>query len=271
MNEHRSPGSDAFWATYPRDFVMVEGADALSYLHSQVSQDIQPLAVGASAWTLLLQPTGKVDVLARVLRSGDAAFVLDVDAGAGDALVARLLRFKIRVKADVSVIPWRCVAVRGVAADAIGAASGAIPVATWWNDAALGVDLLGPAPAPPAGLREGSADELERARVAAAWPAMGSEITDATIPAETGVTDVAVSFTKGCYPGQELVERMDSRGAGAPRRLVALVAAEGARPGDPIVVDGVEVGALTSVAGDAALGWVRRSVADQAIPNLRHR
>ena len=118
MNEHRSTvTADAFWAPYPRDFVMVEGADALSYLHSQVSQDIQPLAVGASAWTLLLQPTGKVDVLARVLRSGDAAFVLDVDAGAGDALVARLLRFKIRVKADVSVIPWRCVAVRGVAAD----------------------------------------------------------------------------------------------------------------------------------------------------------
>jgi tRNA-modifying protein YgfZ len=269
MSQHPSP--DPFWAPYPRDFVMVEGADALSYLHSQLSQDIQPLAVGASAWTLLLQPTGKVDVLARVLRSGDAAFVLDVDAGAGDALVARLLRFKIRVKADVSVIPWRCIAVRGVDAPAIGVSSGAIAVATWWNDPALGVDLLGPAPQPPAGLREGSVEELERARVGAAWPAMESEITDATIPAETGVTDVAVSFTKGCYPGQELVERMDSRGAGAPRRLVALSATDGARPGDPIVIDAVEVGALTSVAGDVALGWVRRSVADEAIPNLRHR
>ena len=118
MSEDRA--SDAFWAHYPRDFVMVEGVDALSYLHSQMSQDIQSLAVGASAWTLLLQPTGKVDVLARVLRSGDAAYVFDVDAGAGDALVARLLRFKIRVKADVSVIPWRCIAVRGVAATAIG-------------------------------------------------------------------------------------------------------------------------------------------------------
>lgn len=263
--------ADAFWAPYPRDFVMVEGADALSYLHSQVSQDVQPLAVGASAWTLLLQPTGKVNVLARVLRSGDAAYVLDVDAGAGDALVARLLRFKIRVKADVSVIPWRCIAVRGVDAASVGAVPGAIAVATWWNDPALGGDLLGPAPQPPAGLREGSAEELERARVAAAWPAMGSEITDATIPVETGVTDVAVSFTKGCYPGQELVERMDSRGAGAPRRLVALFATEGARPGDPIVVDGIEVGGLTSVAGDVALGWIRRSVAEDAIPNLRQR
>jgi folate-binding protein YgfZ len=263
--------ADAFWAPYPRDFVMVEGADALSYLHSQVSQDIQPLAVGASAWTLLLQPTGKVDVLARVLRSGDAAYVFDVDAGAGDALVARLLRFKIRVKADVSMIPWRCVAVRGVAAAEIVVAPGAIAVATWWNDPALGADLIGPALEPPADLREGSAEELERARVAAGWPAMGSEITEATIPAETGVTDVAVSFTKGCYPGQELVERMDSRGAGAPRRLVALFATEGARPGDPIVVDGVDVGALTSVAGDVAIGWVRRSVAEEAIPNLRHR
>jgi tRNA-modifying protein YgfZ len=262
---------DGFWAPYPRDVVMVEGADARSYLHSQISQDVQPLAVGASAWTLLLEPTGKVDVLARVLRSGDAAYVLDVDAGAGDSLVTRLLRFKIRVKAEVSVIPWSCIAVRGVDASSVGAAAGAIAVATWWNDPALGVDLLGPAPQPPAGLRQGSVEELERARVAAAWPAMGMEITDATIPAETGVTDVAVSFTKGCYPGQELVERMDSRGAGAPRRLVALTATAGARPGDPIVVDGAEVGVLTSVAGDVALGSVRRSVADEAIPNLRHR
>ena len=57
-------------------------------------------------------------------------------------------------------------------------------------------------------------------RVEAGWPAMGTEIVPGeTIPAETGVTLLAVDFKKGCYPGQELVERMDSRGADAPRRL----------------------------------------------------
>ncbi|MGD9702436.1 MAG: folate-binding protein YgfZ [Acidimicrobiia bacterium] len=263
--------AEAFWAEYPRDVVMVEGVDALSYLHSQVSQDLQPLAVGASAWTLLLEPTGKVDVLARVLRSGDTAYVLDVDAGSGDMLIARLMRFKIRVKAEVSVIPWSCIAVRGIEAGSVAPSAGGIAVVTWWSDPSIGVDLLGPAPQPPAGVRPGTAEELERERIAAAWPAMGSEITEATIPGETGLADVAVSFTKGCYPGQELVERMDSRGAGAPRRLVALTVADGAHAGDPIVIDGTEVGVLTSVAGELALGSVRRSVADEAITNLRHR
>jgi tRNA-modifying protein YgfZ len=262
---------EAFWVEQPRDIVMVEGVDAATYLHSQLSQDVNPLAVGASAWTLLLQPTGKVDVLARLLRSGEHAFVLDTDAGSGEALVARLLRFKIRVKADVSVIPWRCIAVRGTPAASIAPSPGAIAVATWWDDPSLGADLLGPAPVPPAGVREGTLDDLELARVTAGWPAMGAEITEASIPAETGVLDVAVNFTKGCYPGQELVERMDSRGAGAPRRLVALTAPPGARPGEPLVVDGAEVGVITSVAGGVALALVRRAVSDDAIPGLHRR
>ena len=69
-----------------------------------------------------------------------------------------------------------------------------------------------------------------------------------------------MNFKKGCYPGQELVERMDSRGAAAPRRLRVLTVEEGAKPGDPIVHDGAEVGVLTSVAGTRALGLVRRNV-----------
>jgi folate-binding protein YgfZ len=86
---------------------------------------------------------------------------------------------------------------------------------------------------------------------------MGAEITEATLPAELGLNDVAVSFTKGCYPGQELVERMDSRGASAPRSLQRIPAA-GHRVGDALVVDGVEIGRVTSVAGDWALALVKR-------------
>ena len=70
--------------------------------------------------------------------------------------------------------------------------------------------------------------------IEAGWPAMGSEIVPGeTIPAETGITDAAVDFKKGCYPGQELVERMDSRGADAPRRLRILDVADGAEAGRP--------------------------------------
>ena len=238
-----------FWARYPRDVVRVTGADAVTYLQSQVSQDLRPLAVGSSTWTFVLEPTGKVDVLARVWRRGDDELILDTDDGFGEALIARIDRFKIRVKADVEVLGWSCVAVRGEGAASIDG------LASWGS----GVDLLGPDAQPPSGIAEGSTAELEAARIAAAWPAMGHEIVPGqTIPAETGVIDVAVSFTKGCYPGQELVERMDSRSATAPRSVRRVTVPTGSAAGDPVVADGVEVGHITSVAGTRALALVRR-------------
>lgn len=233
-----------FWCDLPRDVVSVSGPDAASYLQSQVSQDLRPLAVGGSAWAFLLQPTGRVDVLARVWRTGDETFVLDTDAGFGDAMTARLNRFRIRVKAEVSPLAWRCIAVRDVADAAVP--EGALP--SWGG----GYDLLGEHVEPPAGVAQGSAAQLLAARIAAVWPAMGNEIAPGeTIPAETGITGVAVSFTKGCYPGQELVERMDSRAAVAPRSLQRLTAAEADALGLRI----------TSRHGDDVLAFVPRGLA----------
>ena len=239
------------WFEYPRDVVRVHGPDALTYLQSQLSQDVRPLAVGASAWTFVLQPTGKVDVLLRVWRIGAEEFVLDTDAGFGDAMTARLNRFKIRVKADIEQVEWRCVAVRG---DGAGAISG---LASWGE----GVDLLGADVSPPAGIAAGSPEQFEQLRIAAAWPRLGVEVMPGeTIPAETGVTGVAVSFTKGCYPGQELVERMDSRGASAPRAVQRVTVPAGTLPGDDYVVNDSVVGTVTSVAGTDALALVKRGV-----------
>jgi folate-binding protein YgfZ len=231
--------SKRFWTEYPRDVVQMTGADALTYLQSQVSQDLRPLQVGQSTWSFVLQPTGKVDVLLRVWRTADDTFVLDTDEGFGEVMVARLNRFKIRVKAEITTLDWSCIAVRGDgAADVCGLAS--------WGD---GVDLLGADVQPPAGVDHAAAEDLLAARIDAVWPQMGSEIVPGeTIPAETGITGVAVSFTKGCYPGQELVERMDSRGAAAPRLLQRIV-----------VGDDEPIGTVTSVSGSAALAYVKRS------------
>lgn len=248
-----------FWVDEPRDVLMVEGPDALTYLQSQVSQDLRSLAVGQAIGSLVLQPTGRVDALVRVLRSGEHAYVLDVDAGWGEALSARLHRFKIRVAADITTLDWRCLAVRGADAAQVVSAGGAVVVPAWWGDGTA-VDLLGPAPQPPVGVAQGTAAELEAARVEAAWPRHGHEITEATVPAELGVVGVVVSFTKGCYPGQELVERMDSRGARAPRQLRRLDVADGAAVGDPVMADGHEVGSLTTVVGTRALALVKRDV-----------
>jgi folate-binding protein YgfZ len=196
----------------PRDVVVVEGADAQSYLQSQVSQDLNGMTVDEVRWTFVLEPTGKVEAFARITKVGEKRFELDTDAGFGEALLARVNRFKIRVDATTSL-------------------------------------------AEPRG---GVADES--VRIAAGWPKMGVEIVPGeTIPAGTGLTQLAVSFTKGCYPGQELVERMDSRAAQAPRSLRRLTVTEGSAPGDPVVEDGAEVGVLTSVSGADALGWVKRN------------
>lgn len=97
---------------------------------------------------------------------------------------------------------------------------------------------------------------------------MGAEVTEATIPAELGrwVVDASVSFTKGCYTGQELVARIDSRGGNVPRHLRGLTTDDlPPAPGEAVVVDGKEVGTVTSsaVAADGSvvgLALVHRSV-----------
>lgn len=226
-----------FYVEVPRDVVRVTGPDAFTYLQSQLSNDLRDLQEGASRWSFLLQPTGRVDVLLRVWRTADDAFVLDTDAGFGDVMVARLNRFKIRVKAEIEPLAWRCIAVRGTEGDGLVA----------WGS---GFDLLAEQPVAPEAVPVGTTEQLLAARIEAVWPAMGAEILPGeTIPAETGITDAAVSFRKGCYPGQELVERMDSRAATAPRLLRCLDATDADRLGARV----------TSRSGERALAYVPRA------------
>ena len=98
-----------------------------------------------------------------------------------------------------------------------------------------------------------------------AWPLFGVDIDTTSLPAETGLADVAVSFTKGCYPGQELVERMDSRGASAPRSLRLIRAVPGAKVGEPVVVDAQEIGIYTTVCQEFALALIKRSADSSSI------
>jgi tRNA-modifying protein YgfZ len=255
---------EKFWCDWPRDFVEVTGADAEAYLQSQLSQDIRELQVGAAVWSFLLQPNGKLDAMVRVTRVDDARFVLDVDSGFGAAVLVRLERFRIRVKVEMEPLAWRCVAVRGPGASEQvrpGPTAGGWWVASWWADPTA-LDAIGPAPIPPDAVPEGDGARLEAARIEIGWPAAGFELTDRTIPAELGpLLVLGVSFTKGCYPGQELVERMHSRGAVAPR-LLRRVRCDGgvASPGDVILVDAQEVGRITSSAGTNALALVARSI-----------
>ena len=237
-------------APIQRDVVQVHGPEAISFLQGQLSQDIEGLARGGSLPTLLLQPTGKVEAWLRATRVAGESVVLDVEEGFGDAVVARLKRFKLRTKAELDLQTWTGWAVRGPGAAGVG----------WSADwpGVEGYDLLAAdgVEAPPVALA-GPAD-LEALRIECGVPAMGAELTADTIPGEAGqwLIDASVSFTKGCYTGQELVARIDSRGGNVPRPLRGLRIESDAVVGSPVLADGVEVGTLTSVGRSAELGTI---------------
>ena len=108
-----------------------------------------------------------------------------------------------------------------------------------------------------------SAEELELLRIRAGTPAWGKEIDDRVLPAEAGLTERAVSFTKGCYPGQEPIARLHYRGH-ANRGLRVLELTELPAPDTELVYEGKAVGRITSAARDGdgavALAYVRREV-----------
>jgi tRNA-modifying protein YgfZ len=252
-----------------RDVVRVAGPEATAYLQGQLSQDVEALALDTTTWSFVLQPTGKVEAWVRVTRTADDVYLLDLDGGWGDAVAARLRRFLLRTKAEVELLDWECLALRGEGAAAVSDLVGEVRAQAGWPDVE-GVDLLGPglgllADVPPSDL--GTYHAL---RIAAGVPAMGAELTEKTIPAEVGqwVVDASVSFTKGCYTGQELVARIHSRGGNVPRHLRGLVVEGRDVPpaGASVVVDGAEVGTVTSAALSAdldapvALAYVGRAV-----------
>lgn len=243
-----------------REIVTVAGPDAGRYLQGQLSQDVMAMS-GPSAWTFILQPTGRVDAWFRVHRLGDDEFRLEIESGYGEALVARLRRFLIRTKAtiseprDASLIARRWASGTIRLGDELGDALPGVPVGPGvaGADSVIEVDvetaasMLDMVAAPEAA--------LERHRIAHGVPAMGAELTGDTIPGEAGgwAIDVSVSFTKGCYTGQELVARIDSRGGNVPRPIRLLVAGadafadgEGPSVGSEVLLDGSAVGRITS-------------------------
>ena len=248
----------------PREVVTVEGPDAARYLQGQLSQDIERMDT-PSSWSFILQPTGRLDALLRVHRVSEESFVLEVEAGAGGALATRVRRFLIRTKATISDPQTRWLVAQrwgssGPVSDDVaggevppGALVGA-PLGPGVHGADLIVDSESEARVLAAGRTEVPVAALERHRIAHAVPTMGAELTAETIPGEAGswAIEACVSFTKGCYTGQELVARIDSRGGNVPRPIRMLVVTEGCAigeapgVGDEIRVDGAAVGTVTS-------------------------
>ena len=277
--------SDGWWAVdLDRAVLAATGPEAASFLQGQLSQDVVGLADGGFAWSWLLAPNGKVDALLRVTRVSADEWLLDTDAGWAEPVLTRLNRFKLRTKVDMAPARGLVVGLRGDGwEEASGrlAGSGVVLTPPWPH--VEGADVL---------IRDGfagfegfegaappllPAQDYEAHRILAGIPKMGAELDERTIPAETGLVAMTVSFTKGCYTGQELVARIDSRGGHVPRHLRGLRGTEGAPPPEAgtelLASDGRPAGVVTSAApgpGEAAgragragwvgLGYVKRGV-----------
>lgn len=281
----------------PAGAVVVWGDDAFDFLQSLVSQDLSRLDDGQGAHSLLLQPTGKLDVEFRVLCVGAAAerqFWLDTEPGFGGRLADSLNRFKIRVRAEIADRgeEWGRVSLRGPAAIGVveRAARVEVPAAAHghvrWGDVRVvradwpglrGVDVIGPRAAVDAavptlvdhGAVPASEAAWETVRIECGVPRMGVDLDESVIPQEAFLEQVAVSFDKGCFLGQELVCRIKDRGH-VNRHLRRLRFGSGSSAVPPIGAeiahDRTTAGAITSAAESpergavVALGYLRREV-----------
>jgi folate-binding protein YgfZ len=267
----RLRAGDAWVDRSDRGFVTVSGPDTFSFLQALVSADLDPLADGDAVHSLLLAPQGKLDVDFRLLRVGPEDAWLDCAPGLGEQLAASLGRFRIRVKADIVDRSGELGMLSRVGAPD---AHVAVPDRVHRIDTAWGFDLVGPRDALPDVGAVVDPLAYEAWRIEQAIPVQPADVDDTTIPQEAFLEQDAVSFTKGCFIGQELVCRIDSRGhVNRFLRRVSEIDGDWPPVGAEIVVDGKVVGALTSVAPvelpTGALGYVRREVEPPSPVELR--
>ena len=225
-------------AARPRDYVRVAGPDAEDFLQRMVSNDV----TGAPCSALLLTPKARVIAPLTVVRRGPEDFLLLTEPGLGEAVRSNLLRARFAAKVEIEPEEHTSVVVFG-ANDGIPSTEFGEP-GTELLDAELEPTLAGA--------------ELERMRIEARVPAWGKEVDDSILPAEAGLDETHISFTKGCYPGQEPIARLRHRGK--VNRSLRVLEVDTAEPGDEIRRGDKVLGRVTSAVPGKALGYVRVEV-----------
>ena len=228
-------------AARPRDYVRVAGPDAEAFLQRMLSNDV---TAGDLVPALLLTPKGRLIAPLRVWRRAPEDFLLLTEPELGEVVRTTLLRSRFAAKCEIELEEHVSTVVFGDAEGLPGEIPGTVEVV----DSTL-----------PGAVED---EELERARVAAGVPAWGKELDDSILPAEAGLDETHISFTKGCYPGQEPIARLRHRGH--VNRRLRVLEVEAAEPGDEIVLEGKAVGRVTSAVAGLALGYVRVEVVEHA-------
>jgi len=180
-------------AARPRAFVRVAGPDAQDYLQRMVSNDVEALHLGDSCPALLLTAKARLIAPLIVWRRGEDDYLLLTEPELGEPVRAHLARMRLRARCEIELEEHESALVfggEGIATD--------FPGAVEVLDAALEPTL--------------APDELELRRIEAGVPRWGRELDDAILPAEAGLDETHISFSKGCYPGQEPIARLHYRG-----------------------------------------------------------
>ncbi|MGV3526450.1 MAG: tetratricopeptide repeat protein [Candidatus Sericytochromatia bacterium] len=267
-----------WWLEPPAVLVQVSGPDAASYLQTQITQDVERLAPGQGAYAALVDRKARIQALFSVHRQQPERFWCVPDQGA-DTLFAHLEQFHFIEDVSVEALTgWRRLRLEGPGTPEIllalsgrqlsslerwACVSLAIPGGSAWlipdsfsgergaqllvRETAL-ADLVAGLEA-DYGVSALSPEAYEQLRVEAGWPRPGAEILEDTQLPETGLEKIAVSYSKGCYLGQEVLARIKTYGV-VPQALMGLVwppTAEAPQIG-PLVIAGKQVGRLSSVA-----------------------
>jgi tRNA-modifying protein YgfZ len=265
-----------------RGKLALTGTQAKEFLHGQVSNDIESLTTGHGCYAALLTPKGKMLGDLRVLDSGDE-LLLDTERSALQELFNTIRRFRIGFEVELHkrTLERGLLSLLGPAADAVAgltlppeehahapARIGEVLAQAIRTD--LGIDLLCTAEDTAAlhdeltrrGAVAISTAVAETLRIESGRPRYGVELDESVIPQEAGLNDRAVSFTKGCYVGQETVARLFYRGK--PNRLLrGLVCSAPVEVGEVLRLGEREVGRVGSSTvsprrGPLALALVRR-------------
>ena len=256
-----------------RGKLAVRGSDAADYLQGQLTNDVEALEPGEGCYAALLDRKGHLQADMRVLRTGAEEIWIDTEPEGTEAARRHLETYKIGREVEIvdetanrailSLIGPRAAEVGGgVSLPEHASAPGAIAgVEVLRVGTSEGIDLLSAAADAvalrgsllEAGAVEVSPNAVEIVRIEAGRPRFGAEMSNETMPAEAGIVDAAVSFTKGCYIGQEPVARLHYKGR-PNRHLRGLELSGPAEAGTALWLGDREVGHIGSTCVSPARG-----------------